>query len=550
MGRTRDTGAGGPMGTIAAGMAPDDQRRFRSASGLEIKETYTAADMKGMVPDELPGRYPLTRGIHKSMYRERLFTMRQVVGLGTAKDANLRHKFVLSQGQTGLSNDFDLPTLTGYDSDDPRVVGEVGRIGVAIDTIEDMRDLMAGIPLDEVSTSMTINHPAPILLAMYCAVADEQGVARNLLSGTVQNDGFKEFFAQKTFAVPPAPAFRLATDLMEFSTRHLPRWNPISLCGYQTRDCGGTADQEIGFTFAAAIAYIDEMLRRGLDIDDFAPRLSFLMYVHMDFIEEVAKFRACRRLWARLMKERYGAKNPRSWRFRVHVQTGAALLTAQQPENNIARAAIQCLAAALGGVQSMALSTYDEAFSIPSEKAQRIALRTQQIVALETGVANSADPLGGSYMVESLTDELEERAESWIAEVDRRGGMLAVTQSGWIEGVLAEQAYQIQRQIETGARPVVGVNRYIDGNEEGELANVFRVAPEVENAQIVRLQDVRRRRDKAKVGNALDRVRIAAAGNENLMDPIMAAVVASASGGEVFQAMRDVWGEYQPGALF
>lgn len=550
MAKTEVVGAGTPAGHAAVNGSHEGQRQFRSASGIEIKEAYTAADLGGAVPDELPGTYPLTRGIHASMYRDRLFTMRQVVGLGTAEDANLRHKFVLSQGQTGLSNDFDLPTLTGYDSDDPRVAGEVGRTGVAIDTIEDMRDLMAGIPLDKVSTSMTINHPAPILLAMYCAVADEQGVPRSLLGGTVQNDGFKEFFAQKTFAVAPGPAFRLATDLMEFSARHLPRWNPISLCGYQTRDCGGTADQEIGFTFAAAIAYIDEMLRRGFDIDDFADRLSFLMYVHMDFLEEVAKFRACRRLWARLMKERYGAKNPRSWRFRVHVQTGAALLTAQQPENNIARAAIQCLAAALGGVQSMALSTYDEAFSIPSEKAQRIALRTQQIVGMETGIANSADPLGGSFMVEKLTDELEARAEGWIAEIGRRGGMLAVTQSGWVEGVLAEQAYEIQRQIETGLRPVVGVNIHTDGNEEGQLANVFRVPPEAENAQIARLRAVRKRRDKVKVEDALAAIRGTAAGQDNMMDSIMAAVVASASEGEIFQAMRDVWGEYHPGALF
>ena len=524
--------------------------RFETASGIEVKSLYTAADVRSEAGEERPGDYPLTRGIHASMYRERLFTMRQVVGLGTAQDANRRHHFVLSQGQTGLSNDFDLPTLTGYDSDDPRVKGEVGRIGVAIDTVEDMRDLMAGIPLDRVSTSMTINHPAPILLAMYCAVADEAGVPRDRLSGTVQNDGFKEFFAQKTFAIPPAPAFRLATDLIEFSARHLPRWNPISLSGYQTRDCGGTADQEIGFTFAAAMAYIEDLLKRGLDIDRFAPRLSFLMYIHMDFLEEVAKFRACRRLWARLMRERYGAKDPRSWRFRVHVQSGAALLTAQQPENNIARAAIQCLAAALGGVQSMALSTYDEAFSIPSEKAQRIALRTQQIVALETGIASTPDPLGGSYVVERLTDELEARAEGWIAEVERRGGMLAVTESGWVEGLLAEQAYEIQRQTERGERPVIGVNLHTDGNEEGELPNVFRVDPTVEQAQIERLREVRRRRDGGRVDDALAAVREVAAGRGNIMDPILAAVTARATEGEIFRTMREVWGDYRPGALF
>lgn len=529
---------------------PERQSRFTTASGIEVKDVYTANDVRPEAQEELPGEYPFTRGPYASMYRSRLFSQRQVVGLGTAKDANLRHQFVLAQGQTGLSNDYDLPTLTGYDSDDPRVAGEVGRIGVAIDTVDDMSDLMEGIPMDQVSTSMTINHPAPVLLAMYCAVAEQKGIPWSRLSGTVQNDSFKEFFAQKTFALPPGPAFRFTVDLIEFCARHLPLWHPISLSGYQTRDCGGTADQEIGFTFAAATAYIDEALRRGVDIDDFAPRLSFLMYAHIDIIEEASKFRAARRLWARLMRERYGAKKPESWRFRVHVQTGASLLTAQQPENNIARGALQCFAAALGGVQSMAISTYDEAYSIPSEKAQRIALRTQQIVSLESGIASIPDPLGGSYVVEAMTDELERRAEAWMAEVERRGGMLAVTENGWIESVLSDQSYEIQRQIEAGQLPVVGVNVHTGGNEEKQMSNLFRVDPGVEDEQRRRLAEVRKRRDHVRVGDTLAAVRATALGSENLMSPILDAVRAHASIGEIFVELRSVWGEYHPMAAF
>lgn len=529
---------------------PERQARFTTASGIEVKDIYTASDVRPQAQEELPGEYPFTRGPYASMYRSRLFSQRQVVGLGTAKDANRRHQFVLAQGQTGLSNDFDLPTLTGYDSDDPRVAGEVGRIGVAIDTVDDMSDLMEDIPMDQVSTSMTINHPAPVLLAMYCAVAEQNGIPWNKLSGTVQNDSFKEFFAQKTFALPPRPAFRFTVDLIEFCARHLPNWHPISLSGYQTRDCGGTADQEIGFTFAAATAYIDEALRRGVDIDDFAPGLSFLMYAHIDIFEEAAKFRAARRLWARLMRERYGAKRPESWRFRVHVQTGASLLTAQQPENNIARGALQCLAAALGGVQSMAISTYDEAYSIPSEKAQRIALRTQQIVSLESGIASMPDPLGGSYVVEAMTDELESRAEVWMAEVQRRGGMLAVTENGWIESVLSDQSYEIQKQIEAGQRPVVGVNLHTGGNEEKQMSNLFRVDPGVEDEQKRRLAEVRRHRDRARVDDTLAAVRAVASGNDNLMPPILDAVRAHATMGEIFVELRSVWGEYRPAAAF
>jgi len=529
---------------------PQVRDRFQTASGIEVKDVYTALDVRPGAHEELPGLFPMTRGIRANMYRSRSFTRRQVVGLGTALDANRRHRYVIAQGQTGLSNDFDLPTITGHDSDDPAAEGEVGRIGVAIDTVHDMRDLMAGIPLDRVSTSMTINHPAAILLAMYLAVADEQGVSWSRLRGTIQNDPLKEFFAQKTFALPPRPTIRLLGDVVEFCARRVPNWNPVSLCGYQTRDCGGTADQEIGFTFAVAAAYVEEVLRRGVDIDDFAPRLSFLMYVHLDVLEEVAKFRAARRLWARLMRERFGAKRPDSWLFRVHVQTGAALLTAQQPENNIARGAIQCLAAALGGVQSMAISAYDEAYSIPSERAQRIALRTQQIVALETGVCSTPDPLAGSYVVESLTDELERRAEAWMEEVDRRGGMLAAVESGWVESLLNQQAHEIQRRIEKAEIPVVGLNMFADGNEEGEPSDVFRVEPRVEADQIARLRAVKARRDAVGVGESLAAITDAAAGSESVMPPILQAVKAEASEGEIIRALRRAWGEYRPAALY
>jgi methylmalonyl-CoA mutase, N-terminal domain len=529
---------------------PEPPGGFRTASGIPVKDLYTTCDVRPEAHEELPGQYPMTRGIRATMYRARPFSRRQVVGYGTARDANLRHKYVLAQGQTGLSNDFDLPTITGYDSDDPRVRGEVGRIGVSIDSLDDMRDLMAGIPLQDVSTSMTINHPAAVLLSMYLVLAEEQGVPWARLRGTIQNDPLKEFFAQKTFALPPEPTVRMVADVIAFCTRNAPGWNPVSLCGYQTRDCGGTADQELGFTFAAAIAYIEETLKRGIDIDDFAPRLSFLMYIHMDFLEEVAKFRAARRLWARLLRERFGARKPDSWRFRVHVQTGAALLTAREPENNIARGALQCLAAALGGVQSMAISTYDEAYSIPSEKAQRVALRTQQIVALETGIASTPDPLAGSYYVESLTDELERRAERWIAEVEERGGMLAVTKSGWVESVLAGQAFEIQRRIESGEQPMVGENLFRSEEEEPELPELFRVDPAVEDNQVQRLADFKRRRDTGRVTEALAALRAAAAGSGDIMAPILSAVRALATEGEIMNALRDVWGDYRPNSIY
>jgi methylmalonyl-CoA mutase N-terminal domain/subunit len=529
---------------------PQVRERFETASGIEVKDAYTALDLRPAVHEEVPGVYPMTRGIRANMYRNRPFTRRQVVGLGTARDANQRHKYVITQGQTGLSNDFDLPTITGHDSDDPAASGEVGRIGVAIDTVHDMRDLMDGIPLDRVSTSMTINHPAAVLFAMYLAVADAQRTPWTVLRGTIQNDPLKEFFAQKTFALPPRPSIRMLGDVVEFCVKHVPQWNPVSLCGYQTRDCGGTADQELGFTFAAAVAYIEELLHRGLDIDDFVPRFSFLMYVHMDFFEEVAKFRAARRLWARLMRERFGAKRPESWRFRVHVQTGAALLTAPQPENNIARGALQCLAAALGGVQSMAISAYDEAYSIPSERAQRIALRTQQIVALETGVCQTPDPLAGSYFVESLTDELERRAEGWMRQVERHGGMLEAVESGWVESLLSEQAYRVQRGIEAGAIPLVGVNMFTEGTEPDEPAEVFRVDPRVEHEQVERLRTVKAHRHAGRVQDALAGVAQAAAGSENLMYPILDAVRSEASEGEIIGALRTVWGDYRPSALY
>ena len=523
---------------------PETKKKFKTASGIEVKDVYTSLDVTPETHETLPGLYPLTRGIRASMYRNRPFTMRQVVGLGTAKHANERHRFVLSQGQTGLSNDFDLPTLTGYDSDDDKARGEVGRIGVAIDSIHDMRDLMSEIPLDSVSTSMTINHPAPVLLAMYLAVAEEQNVPWGRLNGTIQNDAFKEFFAQKTFAIGPSPSFRLACDVIEFCSHHAPKWNPISLCGYQTRDCGGTADQELGLTFAAAKAYIDETLKRGVDIDDFAPRLSFLMYVHMDVLEEVAKFRAARRMWARLLREEYGAKKEDSWRLRVHVQTGAALLTAQQPENNIARGALQCFAAALGGIQSMAISTYDEAYSIPSEKAQRLALRTQQIVALESGVTYTPDPLAGSYYVEHLTHSLAVAAWDLIQEVEELGGMTRAVEQGMPKLRIEESAARRQARVDRGEDAIVGVNKY-RAKEADEVDILDIDNTRVREQQVARLERVRRERDDGACRAALQALREGAAGEANLLELSIAAVRARATVGEVSDAIEGEFGRHR-----
>ncbi|MSQ11992.1 MAG: methylmalonyl-CoA mutase [Dehalococcoidia bacterium] len=492
-----------------------------------------------------PGQYPFTRGIQATMYRGRLWTMRQYAGFGTSEETNQRFRYLLEQGQTGLSMAFDLPTQIGYDSDNPMAEGEVGKVGVAIDSLQDMETCFAGIPLDKVSTSMTINAPASVLLAMYMVAGEKQGVAPEKLSGTSQNDVLKEYVARGTYIFPPKPSLRLAADLIAYCSKHAPRWNPISISGYHMRDAGCTAAEEIGFTFANAIAYMDAVLAQGLKIDDFAPRISWIFNTHNNFLEEVAKYRALRRAWARLLKERYGAQKPESMMLRTHTQTGGSTLTAQQPENNIARAAIQNLAAVLGGVQSIALSCYDEALAIPTEKAQRIALRTQQVIAYETGAAETVDPLGGSYYVESLTNALESQASALMKQVEDMGGAVAAIESGFYQQRIQESAYRYQKEIERGERVIVGVNRFTEGNEG--TAPRFQVDPRVGKEQRARLARLRAGRDKAAITAALVRLKDAARDPKApLMPEIVSAVRAYATIGEICDTLRGTFGEYQP----
>jgi methylmalonyl-CoA mutase N-terminal domain/subunit len=531
---------------------PETSEEFRTVSGVAVERLYGAGPD---APPEyweklgLPGEFPFTRGPYPTMYRARPWSRRQVVGLGTARDTNVRHKYVISQGQTGLSNDFDHPTLTGLDSDDPESHGEVGRIGVAIDTVADMEDLFADIPLDRITTAFNINHPAPVILCMYAAAARRRGIPVELLNATIQNDPLKEFFAQKTYVFPPRPAVRLVVDCFEFCSRHMPRVKPVSITGYQPRDAGATADQEIAFAVGEGICYIEHAVARGLDVDDFAPSISFLFNVHNDFFEEIAKFRAARRVWAHVLRDRFGAKQDESCRLRMHVQTGGATLTAQEPLNNVVRGTVQALAAVIGGTQSLAVSCYDEAFSIPTEHAQKMSLRIQEILLHESGVANTVDPIAGSYFVESLTDELERRTWAWLREFDERGGMLACVEDGYIEQLIADEAYRYQREIETKERIIVGVNDYRDEAEERGI-EIFRVDPAVEQEQIRRLQEVRQKRDAGAVDEALARIAETAAGNDNLMPAILDAVSADASLGEVIGSLKTVFGEYQPLAIF
>lgn len=527
---------------------PESKEQFTTVSGIPVKGVYSPPDLdEHSYLDEVgfPGQYPFTRGVHATMYRGRIWTRRQVVGLGTASDTNRRHKYVIAQGQTGLSNDFDLPTLTGYDSDHPAARNEVGRIGVAIDTLRDVEMLFDGIPLDRVSVSFTINHPTPVILAMYIALAQKRGIDLACLNGTVQNDPLKEFFAQKTFIFPPRPSLRIVSDVFAYCSKYMPRWNTISICHYQTRDSGATVDQELAFTFAAGIEYIRAAIEAGLDIDDFAPRISFLGYVHNDFLEEVAKFRAARRIWARIVRERFGASDPASWRYRVHVQTGGTTLTYQQPEVNICRGTIQALAAVLGGAQSMAISAYDEALSIPSEKSQRMSLRIQQVIAHESEVINTADPLGGSYYIEHLTNEIERRVWEWLDRVEKMGGIVPCVENGYIEKTIANEAYRYQKEIQTKERIIVGVNDYILPDEKLEI-ETFRVNPAVEQEQIENLHAVRRERDPEKVQEALEKVRNALIGGQNMMPPIIEAVKTYATEGEIIGEMKKVMGEHKP----
>lgn len=489
-----------------------------------------------------PGKYPYTRGIYRDMYRGRLWTMRQYAGFGTAEETNQRFRYLLSQGQTGLSVAFDLPTQIGYDSDHPMAKGEVGRTGVAISSLEDMERLFDKIPLGEVSTSMTINATAVILLAMYITVAKKQGVTSERISGTVQNDILKEFIARGTYIFPPRPSMRIITDIFAYAKEYLPKFNTISISGYHIREAGATAAQEAAFTLADAVAYVEAAVAAGLDIDDFAPRLSFFMAAHNNIFEEVAKYRAMRRLWARMMKEKFKAKESRSYLFRFHTQTGGSTLTAQQAENNIVRTAMQALAAVLGGTQSLHTNAYDEALALPTEKSAEIALRTQQLLAYESGAADSADPLGGSYFVEYLTDEMEKRIWTLLAEIEKRGGAVKAVESGYFKSEIAQSAYKYQKEIESGKRVVVGVNRFI--SESKETADILKMKPDLEEKQRRRLQELRKRRDNKKVERALSALEDAARGKENIVPAVMEAVESNATVGEISDRLRNIWGEY------
>jgi methylmalonyl-CoA mutase N-terminal domain/subunit len=523
---------------------------FRTSS-TESRPLYTPADTAKLDYDRdlgYPGEYPYTRGVQPTMYRGRLWSIRQYAGFGTPEESNQRFKFLLKEGQPGLSVAFDLPTQLGYDSDDDLALGEVGKVGVAIDTLADMETMFEGIPLDQVSTSMTINAPAAILVAMYAVVGQKQGVPQDRIAGTAQNDVLKEYVARGTYIYPPKPSLRLAADLMAYCAKELPRFNPISISGYHIRDAGSTAVQEMAFTFANAIAYIEAAVARGVDVDDVGPRISWIFNTQNNFLEEVAKYRALRRMWAKIMRERFGAKDPRSLMFRTHVQTGGATLTAQQPEVNIVRAALQALATVLGGTQSLALSCYDEALALPTEQAQRIAVRTQQVIAYESGVGDSIDPFAGSYYIESLTDELEAGAWEYLHRIEDMGGAVSAIESGYVQREIQEASYAYQRAIDEGRKVIVGVNRFQNEDEEPQI--IFRVNPAAEKAQLERLNRVRAERDDAAVQASLSRLAEVCmdgdspAGAGNLMYPIVDAVKAYASVGEICGVMRKQFGDY------
>jgi methylmalonyl-CoA mutase, N-terminal domain len=535
-------------GPLARSLERAGERKpdFETLSGLPTDRLYTpehVADLDYERDLGFPGQYPFTRGIQPTMYRGRYWTIRQYAGFGTPEATNERFKFLLSQGQPGLSTAFDLPTQMGLDSDDERAAGEVGQVGVAIDSLADMETVFDGIPLDRVSTSMTINAPAPVLVAMYVAVGEKQGVPHSEISGTAQNDVLKEYVARGTFIYPPKPSLRLAADLIAWCSREAPKFNAISLSGYHMREAGSTAVQEIAFSFANAIAYVDAVRDRGVEVDAFAPRLSWIFNTHMNFFEEIAKYRALRRLWAKIMKERFGATDPRSMMLRTHTQTGGSTLTAQQPENNIVRAAIQALAAVLGGVQSMALSCYDEALAIPTEKAQKIAVRTQQIIAEEIGVTDTIDPMAGSYYLEWLTDELERRAVEEMEKIEEMGGAVEAIESGYYHRSILDEAYKWEQAVNDGERVVVGVNKYRDDDEpEPEY---FRVDQTLADSQRAKLERLRAERDSGEVEKALARLHEAAEGDENTMPAIIEAVHAYCTLGEICGAMREVFGEYK-----
>ncbi len=540
-------------GTLRKALArtPERQAEFATTAGIPLDRVYTPLHLAAQEYERdlgFPGEYPFTRGVHPTMYRGRLWTMRQYAGFGSAEETNQRFRYLLQQGQTGLSVAFDLPTQMGYDSDHPMVAGEVGKVGVAIDSLADMEGLLQGLPLDRVSTSMTINATAAILLCMYIAVAEQQGVSRKQLAGTIQNDILKEYIARGTYIFPPVPSMRLITDTFAFCAAEMPRWNSISVSGYHIREAGATAVQEVAFTLGDGIAYVEAAVRAGLSVDGFAPQLAFFFNAHNSLLEEVAKFRAARRLWARIMRERFGARDPRSWMLRFHAQTAGSALTAQQPENNVVRVALQALAAILGGCQSLHTNSRDEALGLPTEEAVRIALRTQQVLAHESGVADVVDPLGGSYCVETLTDRIEAEARAYLEKIDQMGGMLSAIELGFVQKEVQEAAYQAQRALETKRQIVVGVNEFV--GEAAARVPVFVVDERVAAEQCRRLQAVRARRDAHRVQAARKRLGEAAAGPGNLLPAILEAVRASATIGEICDSLRAVFGVHEERVVF
>jgi methylmalonyl-CoA mutase N-terminal domain/subunit len=535
-----------PDSKIKSADSAERKEQFTTLSGIPIERVYSQDSFVDSETEEsigYPGEYPFTRGIYPTMYRGRFWTMRQYAGFGSAVESNQRYRYLLSKGQAGLSVAFDLPTQIGMDSDHPLALGEVGKVGVAIDSLEDMETLFDGIPLEKVSTSMTINATAAILLCLYVAVAKKQGASLQKLSGTIQNDVLKEYIARGTYIYPVRPAMRIVTDIFAWCRDHLPKWNTISISGYHIREAGSTAVQEVAFTLADGIAYVQTALDAGLRVDEFAPQLSFFFNAHNDLLEEIAKYRAARRLWARTMTERFGAKDPRSWMLRFHAQTAGSSLTAQQPENNIVRVAIQALAAILGGCQSLHTNSLDEALALPTEDAALIALRTQQVLAHETGVTNTVDPVAGSYAIESLTNEIESMAGLYLSKIDRMGGMLKAIESGFVQGEIQKAAYEFQRAIEKKAQIVVGVNDFIA--EEERTIPTLRIDAEIERNQIARLYALRTKRDSASTKTALAELSRRAATPENLLPAILAAVEAYATIGEISDALRRVFGEYQ-----
>ncbi|MCD6727881.1 MAG: methylmalonyl-CoA mutase family protein [Solirubrobacteraceae bacterium] len=534
----------------AFAVAPERDGDFSTLGGLDVAPLYTEADLPAdrRASIGLPGQPPFTRGVYPSMYRGRLWTMRQFAGFGTAEETNERFRYLLAHGQTGLSTAFDMPTLMGHDSDSPRSVGEVGREGVAVDTLDDMTDLFAGIDVGEISVSMTINGPAAVVLAFYVAAAEQRGVPAERLAGTVQADILKEYIAQKEWCFPIDPAMRLLGDMIEWCSREMPRWHPVSISGYHIREAGSTAAQELAFTLKDGLTYVEQAVARGLDVDDFAPRLSFFFNAQIDFFEEIAKYRAARRIWARELRETFAARDPRSCLMRFHTQTAGVSLTAQQPLNNIARTAIEALAGVLGGTQSLHTNGYDEALALPTEDAARIALRTQQIIAHETGAASTIDPLGGSYFVEALTDELERRAYESFRRIDELGGMVEAVKQSYPQREIAQASWDLQRRIDSGRRIVVGVNAFAE--DGGEQTPTLRIDPALERKQIGRVQALRARREGAAVAAALGELREAAASARNLMPPLLEAARVSATEGEIVLALQEVWGHYAETPVF